>query len=146
MYKSQDIDKFMEYVNSVDANLHEVVYLLYCSYNPQKKIQRRCEHVFQKGNRVGQSCNILIDVQNSAFCKQHRKTKIVQDTFNIDINSVLSDEEEVVDHISELESDCDQPEVDQTLEDESIKSTTETETDAEEWFSDEDEYDAVDDE
>ena len=139
MYKSQDIDKFLEYVRTVDADLYEVVYLVYCSYNPNKAIQRRCEHVFQKGNRIGKSCNALIDVQHSAFCKQHRKNKVnTLDTLNIDINSVLSEEDDLDDRISELHSEGDPVDHEHVEEDVSEASTEYSGNESEQWSVDED--------
>lgn len=140
MYKSQEIDKFLEYVKTADADLYDVVFLLYCSYNPTKAPQRRCEHVFQKGNRTGQTCNVLIDAQQTSFCKQHRKIKTnVTGTLHIDINSVQSEEDDVDDHVSELNSESDHVEPEQYDEaNVSDISTEYNDDESEQWSAEDD--------
>lgn len=123
--KSNDdyLKSFLQFYKQQKDTDIESVYTKFITKKPSQIYkEQRCVHVFTKGAKNNQKCNILVKT-GGMYCSKHKKNHPSTDEMDIDFDMISCDEQEIIvrDDVEEEDDD-----------DVSIEEEWKSETDVEE--------------
>jgi hypothetical protein len=131
------LDEFMKYCEK--SNAYPEIKKLYANFvkgaelsTVSEKKESQCIHIFRRGNNIGKQCTVMVK-DNNQYCSKHKKVvesetptePITESTLKIDLNAVLSEEEDTIDSDIEciVETDEENPENCVKCEDVEVKES-----------------------